>query len=408
MKKLPSAKNNKRKFWLILGSLLPIYSISLFYYVMNEEFGMSLLFGTGVLISLPAMAFSELGVKNLYHFELGSFIIGALGLGFLPGSSNVLFVLTSVSFYVFLRGIHIFLFAKRKSVILYCYVSALVNFSIGTYYCFHTNSHEPISIADGMESFLHNMTVLVLSTMMSYTVYNKAAREHQKLKASHSENVWYSNLFNIASHNLRGPLSSIIANMDIISHHLQGSPIEKTKRNFERIYVAEQQLQKIINQWVNPGRIIKSENFTENLLRFVESFEEVKVRLPNNSISLSTFEQTALILGLEVFIDNAIEHAKAAQIQIDLSTFPKITIQDNGIGMNEEKVALFGTPQPSQKGNGLGTYFAKNLLEQVGFKLFLKSSPGAGTHISIVSKSSTSKIPRGTSTGLNYDQPQIA
>src|SRR6056300_1110683 len=100
MKKLPSAKKNKRKFWIILGSLLPIYSISLFYYVMNEEFGMSLLFGTGVFISLPAMAFSELGVKNLYHFELGSFIIGALGLGFLPGSSNVLFVLTSVSFYV--------------------------------------------------------------------------------------------------------------------------------------------------------------------------------------------------------------------------------------------------------------------------------------------------------------------
>ena len=375
---------------------------------MNEEYGMSLLFGTGLFISLPAMAFSELGVKNLYHFELGSFIVGALGLGFLPGSSNVLFVLTSVSFYVFLRGIHIFLFAKRKNVMLYCYLTALVNFTIGTYYCFHTNSHEPISIADGMQSFLHNLTILVLSTLMSYTIHGKAVRDQQKLKASHGENLWYSNLFNIASHNLRGPLSSIIANMDIISHHLEGRPKEKTKRNFKRIYIAEQQLQKIINQWVNPGRLIKSENFTENLLRFVESFEEVKVRLPNNSISLSTSKQTALILGLEVFIDNAIEHAKATQIQIDLSTFPKITIQDNGIGMNEEKAALFGTPQPSQKGNGLGTYFAKNLLEQIGFKLSLKSSPEAGTYITIVSKSLTSKIPRGTSTGLNYDQPQIA
>jgi signal transduction histidine kinase len=195
------------------------------------------------------------------------------------------------------------------------------------------------------------------------------------------ENLWYSNLFNIASHNLRGPLASITSNIEILSLKNPELKTGSSSKNIDRIKIAEGQLQKTINQWVNPGRIISDRNFSKTLSKFLDNYQQVEYKTYSSNIYLERTHQTALILAFEVFIDNAIEHGKASKIDIDLTRYPIISIKDTGLGMSSDKVRSFGSAQPSKIGNGLGTYFAKSILNQIGLEVSIHSTLGVGTTI---------------------------
>ena len=381
--KILSNKKFSKNFWLIITFMLPGYSIAFLYYLSVANHGMSMVYGIGLFVSLPALLASELRYKKAYHFELGSFILSSISLALLPTDTNILFVLTSINIYVLLRALYTYFFTKEKQVMYYVYAVVVLNLVLGTYFSFYSNQHEFTGLNEGISNCLHFFTVSSLSLLMAHTLHARAKRTDTKLRMSNDEVLWYSNLFNIASHNLRGPLTSITSNIDLISLKLPKGEMDKIQDHFDRICLAEGQLQRVINQWVNPGRLVHNNRFCENLMAFANGIESVELVLPSQPIVMTKSNQTAIILGLEVFIDNAIEHGNASKIKVDVSGYPEIVIQDNGHGMQKEKLKQFGKPQPSKKGNGLGTYFAKNVLEQIGLSVEVESSVGEGTRISL-------------------------
>ncbi|WP_136805114.1 two-component system sensor histidine kinase NtrB [Desulfosediminicola flagellatus] len=65
--------------------------------------------------------------------------------------------------------------------------------------------------------------------------------------------------------------------------------------------------------------------------------------------------------------------------------FVRISIQDSGIGMDEEKIAKIFTPffTDKNKGTGLGLAITKNIIDSHNGKIHVESAPNAGTTFSI-------------------------
>ena len=94
-------------------------------------------------------------------------------------------------------------------------------------------------------------------------------------------------------------------------------------------------------------------------------------------------------------VENAITHSEATQITLALTTFRdghKITITDNGKGIAEnEHNAIFSEyyqienpERDREKGLGLGLSIVKRLSDLIDMHLDFRSTPGTGTHFSMV------------------------
>ncbi|MCB9742749.1 MAG: HAMP domain-containing histidine kinase [Alphaproteobacteria bacterium] len=84
--------------------------------------------------------------------------------------------------------------------------------------------------------------------------------------------------------------------------------------------------------------------------------------------------------------DNACRAAPRAEVRAwldDQQLFIEVT--DEGVGMTPEVLARAGEPffttRPEQGGRGLGLYFARSVLTQLGGELSLWSEPGRGTRV---------------------------
>ena len=118
-------------------------------------------------------------------------------------------------------------------------------------------------------------------------------------------------------------------------------------------------------------------------------------KIPAIGIDAQEFRQ--IIFNL---LSNAIRFTQSGgQIVVHLSTtdknFVKLSVSDNGIGMNEEEMARALQPygQVARKdgrtgdavftGTGLGLPTTKGLAEKIGGRLILLSRPGQGTTVEV-------------------------
>jgi two-component system, sensor histidine kinase RegB len=157
---------------------------------------------------------------------------------------------------------------------------------------------------------------------------------------------------------------------------------------------------------VNVGELI------EAALAAAPERERVQVR-----VERPTAEQPlripirAVVRALHALIDNARQAAPPpAPIRMEVTSDAagcRIAVVDQGVGMSRELLARAGEPffttRPPRKGMGLGLFLTQTLLERLGGRLELISTPGRGTTAAVSLPTASPATHRHTATPANAD-----
>lgn len=202
-----------------------------------------------------------------------------------------------------------------------------------------------------------------------------------------------------ASHDLRGPISSLLGLYQIVQYEVKD---EKSLAFFEMFNKQILRLNEIILALINLTRIKENKsgqisiNFMDIINDAIDSFRhlnefsnitfKVKVNVKKDFIS----DKGMITTILQNLVENAIKYSKinlAAIVDIRVESqhdkLLTIRVEDNGIGISEEvqtKVFdMFFRGNEISRGSGLGLYILKNATEKLKGKIILQSKENVGT-----------------------------
>lgn len=215
-----------------------------------------------------------------------------------------------------------------------------------------------------------------------------------------------SKLFSVISHDLRGPIASLQALLELlISKRLTADEFvlfsEKLKTN---LGVTQRTLENLLSWSMSQMEGIKTEMIEVNVRAMVEDsrrlLEEQANRkniIVDNLVTddiLVCVDQNQFQLILRNLIHNAIKFSKANQHVVVSASKDKqychLKVADAGIGMNQDEINLItdseyftkvGTQQ--EKGTGLGLLLCKEFVKRNGGMLNIHSEEGEGTEVTI-------------------------
>ena len=206
------------------------------------------------------------------------------------------------------------------------------------------------------------------------------------------------------SHELKSPISSIKALTETLSDHVVSD--DSTKDRYYGIILKESaRLEKLISDMLELSRLqsrklvfSKDEINTENMIKTVE--QKYSLIADDMDINFSVTENTKelpniysnedrILQVLNILIDNAIKFTpENGQVTID-STYndSEITlmVMDNGIGIETDVLPFVferfykGNKSHNTGGSGLGLSIAKEIIENLGEKIYVESEYGKGT-----------------------------
>ena len=233
---------------------------------------------------------------------------------------------------------------------------------------------------------------------------NLEEEKHEKNEELQRFNSSKDKFFRIVSHDIRSPFVAILGLSDILKDDDSLTP-EKRKEIFGMIHTSIKNLY----------------TFHENLLKWVQlktglfelDFSEVSLKevigqviaiadpvIKSKKIEIITSEiheemiltdRQALTSVLYNIIFNALKFTGQGG-RIEIVTIKKhdtiiISVNDNGVGISEERIAkLFridesvSTPGTNrERGSGLGLILVKELIDKLGGKIWVDSIPGKGS-----------------------------
>lgn len=203
------------------------------------------------------------------------------------------------------------------------------------------------------------------------------------------------------SHELRNPLATALTSLDLLKQQLGGMEQNKSIDSaVKRLVRAIRRCDRIIDELLDYTRLrIRTRNVIELDKFVVEYLSEHQL---DNSVSLSQHldaagvrvevDEELLSRALINIVDNACQAMKENkdEMKINLGTEKtgtqcRIMVRDNGPGMTREIRDKLFEPLYSTKayGVGLGMAIVKQILEQLGGHVEVKSEPGQGTEISL-------------------------
>jgi two-component system CheB/CheR fusion protein len=218
-------------------------------------------------------------------------------------------------------------------------------------------------------------------------------------------NTHKENVLAILSHDLRSPLSSIIATTKYLKDNFERMKPETVKEMLELVHEASISELNMLDSLVDWARIkYASEIFSPTkieLARYVEdTFDKLGEIATANEISLhneikeneSVFADEKMVLSiLQNLISNALRHTKAGgKITVTAKKNEDkliIAVKDNGIGMSEEimknlftaQMASLSKTRAENKGAGIGLLLVKGFLERSGCEIWAESIEGEGS-----------------------------
>lgn len=207
-----------------------------------------------------------------------------------------------------------------------------------------------------------------------------------------------------ASHDIRGPLASIMGLVNISKRELKEAAAVKY---LDMINAATQKLDHTLGELVKAMRIKEVETFSDEI-DFVQLTNELLTKftyfpgysrlIVNTDISVTrafTSDRSILETIMQNLIENAIKYQKAnaeeSFLKIAISNDEqkiKITVEDNGVGIEEElqkKVFdMYFRANTSTKGSGLGLYLVQKGVEKLNGEITLKSRIKQGTVMTVL------------------------
>lgn len=213
----------------------------------------------------------------------------------------------------------------------------------------------------------------------------------------------------LTTHELRTPLSAIVATAEVLSLKLYES--ESQKEDFiKTIYEQGLQLMELVNDILDFAKIragkmefcIEQLDLGPVLKKMVSGFEQMASRLDVSiemvhhlGPAMAYFDELRLREVVNNVVNNAIKYNKnggkvtitiAMPEVIAVQKRIRITVTDTGVGIPEAKVAqvfnefeTLGQVSKHHKGTGLGMPISKRLMQAMGGDLTLTSVEGEGT-----------------------------
>lgn len=211
---------------------------------------------------------------------------------------------------------------------------------------------------------------------------------------------------NVASHELKTPLTSIYASIQLAQKMIKERKIDKASNLLEKSVTSLTKMTKIINGFLHLSNLEDSHvAITKEVFDVSELLEnsctEAKLQNLSHQFILNSehcknvvADKNKIGLVLENLITNAVQYSpRQSNITISCkSTEDKITIsvEDQGVGLEETAIKnvlkkffrVHDNPITGVSGLGLGLYVCSKILQQHDSELNIESVPGKGSKFS--------------------------
>jgi len=248
-----------------------------------------------------------------------------------------------------------------------------------------------------------NKTDGVIITFVETTMRIEYLKELERLVAEHEI------LLDTISHDIKNPLANLVIAIELFK---DVSPNDETefKSLLKIVDSALTKMHKLITELTEIRKDNSKYKPEEELLKFEDILEDVRLTLSDNiiaakaiitskiNISEITFSKRKLRTIVYNLINNAIKfRATKKQPKIFVTTkkqkdFMIISVKDNGIGIKKKNLEAIFTKyyrvENKIEGSGIGLYLVKEIVNNSGGKVLVKSQPGKGTEVQVFLKHS--------------------
>ena len=203
------------------------------------------------------------------------------------------------------------------------------------------------------------------------------------------------------SHDLKSPLVTITGFLSYLEKDAIAGDIGRVRSSVNRITVAAQKMQELLNDLLELSRIGRVINSPESLSFseiIKESLERVQGQLDAKKIDVKVQTDLPSVYGdrvrlvevLQNLIDNAAKFSDVDQnprieigtIETDQKGHAIFFVRDHGIGIEpefQERIfGLFNKLNHNAEGTGIGLTLVKRIIEVHGGKIWVESEPGKG------------------------------
>jgi len=215
---------------------------------------------------------------------------------------------------------------------------------------------------------------------------------------------------NMVSHELRAPLTSMVAGLKMITNGLLGSTTKDQEQILNLSLHGIERLCRIINDLLDISKIEEGKvelhkarfDMATLVKEVVQSFEplaherhlEIKPHVESRPIEVEG-DRDKLLQVLTNLVNNALKFTPKGSIEIFAEWKDNVVecrVKDTGVGIPPEdlpkvfgKFQQFGpATRKEDKGTGLGLSLCKGLIELHGGKIWVESQPNVGTQFIFV------------------------
>ncbi len=241
-----------------------------------------------------------------------------------------------------------------------------------------------------------------------------ALRRLLRIKELEVVNERRGQLLNVASHELKNPLTPLVLQLHIMKEGRYGPLSDKQKSSLETMYNQVQRLNKLIHDVMDTSRIEQASLILHTdrielgpvVRRAVDAFQgaaqqwniQLHTDLARNVMAEADGDRIMQVVSN--LLSNAFKFTpEGGTVTVTLEKAPEgahIMVSDTGPGMDEEQqdklfaafsqVHAKGT-KPREKGTGLGLYIAKGIVGMHEGQIWVESRKGEGTtfHVTLPS-----------------------
>jgi signal transduction histidine kinase len=270
-----------------------------------------------------------------------------------------------------------------------------------------TDKHDNEGLMEADIKYLMEFSGLLLSIIAQQDLTEKISKQKntlaQKNKELKHQEKMREELSKMLVHDIKGPLSEVVANLDILSYSIKDDQkdfLESAQigcdqalqmiANIGTVSKAEDGKLKLIKEDIEPLSLIKE---SISRLTGIAKIRNIDFKLiePKNELPIINVDTLIISRVLQNLLTNALSYSsRDSTVEIgceyDNKKEVKIFVQDQGEGIPEnkqkmifEKYSRISKKQDALVGSGLGLYFCKLAVEQHSGTINLASSPGKGS-----------------------------